>query len=109
MTRAANDIYKSTLAAQLGKDSPVTVRAILDPSGPEECEVYGWFEAHEDSGDKGRGNVHQKIEMKRFICAEIPAFDVYENLTIYFPDTDETFTVSRPDLDENGAQVLWVY
>ena len=109
MSRDALAVHQSTLAAQLGEESPVTVQAILDPSGTEEATVYGWLENHEYDGDKDSGNVTQKRDGKRFICATIPAFDVYQNLQIYFPDTDETYFVQSVNRDEQGAQVLWLY
>ena len=109
MSSDALAVHQSTLAAQLGEESPVTVRAILDPSGTEEATVYGWLEEHEYNGDKDSGNVTQKRDGKRFVCATIPAFDVYLNLQIYFPDTDETYLVQSVDRDKHGAQVLWLY
>lgn len=109
MSSDALAVHQSTLAAQLGEGSPVTVQAILDPSGEKEATVYGWFEDHEYNGDKDSGNVTQKRDGKRFVCATIPAFDVYQDLQIYFPDTDESYTVQSVDRDKQGAQVLWLY
>ena len=109
MTIDALAIHQSTLSAQLGEDSPVTVQAVLDPSGTEEAVVFGWLEDHEYNGDKDSANVNQKRDGKRFICATIPAFDVYLDLQIYFPDTGESYTVQSVDRDKQGAQVLWLY
>ena len=109
MTTSARNIYKAHLNAQLGENSPITIEAIIDPSGINETTVYGVFDDTDYKGDKDGGNVKQYLDGRRFILSTPPSLDVYEDKTIYFPDLSATYTIRRIDKDETGAAVLWVY
>jgi len=105
-----SDVYNETLKAQLGQDSPVTVRAlIVPPSGGDVLEIYGWLESHTYNANKDAGNVNQRREAVRFITAQAPEISVYENYKINFPDSGKAYTVEYIEKDLNGAQVLWLY
>lgn len=108
MSKSTLDIYKAHLDAQLGENSPITIRAIIDPSGLN-AVVYGVFDDTDYFGNKDGGNVRQFLDGRRFILSIKPAFDVYDNLELYFPDLSLTYKIQRIDTDLTGAQVLWVY
>jgi hypothetical protein len=96
------------LSEILGENSPITIQAIIDPTGTSES-VYGVFDDVDYKGNKDGGNVRQYLDGRRFILSTPPTIDVYENKTIYFPDMDESFIITRIDKDASGAAVLWVY
>jgi len=52
VTTSARNIYKAHLNAQLGENSPITIEAIIDPSGINETTVYGVFDDTDYKGDK---------------------------------------------------------
>ena len=109
MTTSALNIYKAHLNAQLGENSPITLQAIIDPSGEDESTVYGVFDDTDYKGNKDSGNVRQYLDGRRFILSSPPTVDVYADKTIYFPDLDTSFTIQRIDKDTYGAAVLWVF
>jgi len=108
MTTSALNIYRSHLSAQLGENSPITMKAIIDPTGINET-VYGVLDDVDYRGNKDGANVQQFLDGRRFVLSVVPTFDVYDDKEIYFEDLEETYTIKRLDKDLVGAQVLWVY
>jgi len=105
-----SDVYDSTLRAQLGQDSPVTVRAlIVPPDGGDSVEIYGWLDSHTYNSEKDAGNVYQRRAGTRFVTAQVPVISIYENYKINFPDLGRTYTIEYIETDLTGAQVLWLY
>jgi hypothetical protein len=108
MTTSAQAIYRSHLTEILGENSPITIQAIIDPTGLNET-VYGVLDDVDYQGNKDSANVRQFLDGRRFILSSVPVFDVYDNKQIFFTDLNLTYTIKRLDTDLNGAQVLWVY
>lgn len=109
MTTNALNIYKTHLNNQLGENSPITIMAIIDPSGVNESIVYGVFDDTDYRGNKDGGNVKQYLDGRRFILSTPPTLDVYQDKEIFIPDLNVTYIIRRIDKDIHGAAVLWVY
>jgi len=109
MTTSALNIYKTHLNEQLGENSPITIMAIIDPSGIDESTVFGVLDNTDYKGPKDGGNVKQFLDGTRFILSSPPTLDVYADRTIYFPDLNITYTIRSISKDDFGAAVLWVY
>ena len=107
MSIAALAAYKSTLDWQLGKDSPLTVAAVYDPSGVDEATIYGIFDevAYHSTGTDPQGAM-RKQKYSLFTISESPSFDIYENKTILLDTV--IYKISFRDYDKTGAQRLWL-
>jgi hypothetical protein len=108
MTSSALDIYRDTLSYQLGENSPITEIGIYDPTG-ENLSLYGVLDDNTYQGDKDGGQVTRKLSGCRFVISDKLTFEVYDNIKIYFPTRDKTYTIEYQETDLQGAQVLWLY
>ena len=105
-------VYDQTLEWQLGPHSPLTVRALIAPpdDNASSAEIYGWLESNTYNANKDAGNVVQRKSGTRFVTADVPDVNIYENYTISFPDSgNRTYTIEYIDKDATGVQVLWLY
>lgn len=108
MSDDALDIYDSHLSEQLGSGGVFTERAVYDPSGLDEAELYGIFEKTSSRSNDDGGHVSQKTSSIRFILKQMMVFDIYAEKEVYFPYREATYTIDYVDVDENGADVLWL-
>jgi hypothetical protein len=114
MSSDALDIYRDHLDEQLGVNAPMTEEAVIDPSGLLEAHIYGVFDDNTFRDGQDRNNNFPKSAGIRFVISQIPdmmkdaSFDIYANVSIYFPYRDKTYIIQYAEKDEQGAQVLWV-
>jgi hypothetical protein len=108
------NIYREHLDEQLGVNAPATEEAVIDPSGTLEANLYGVFDDNTFRSGADRNNNFPKSAGARFTISKIPDnmkdenFDIYTNVSIYFPYRDKTYLIQYIEKDEQGAQVLWM-
>ena len=99
MTAKAQEIYRDTLAAQLGAASPISVQATLSIPEQDDRVIYGYFE-RTDYNDVNVANVSRLITYNRFITAEVISY--VKGMTL------DGAAVKQIMRDLNGATVIWL-
>jgi len=107
MSSDAMSVYADHLAWQMGQDGHHTEAAIIDPSGEDEQTIYGIYDDNATAaGNRGDGNVRQRIDIPRFVTAAAVSIDVYANKTLQV--RGQNYRIERIEPDANGANVIWL-
>jgi hypothetical protein len=105
----ALEIYRSHLTEEMGEDAPMSVDAILDPSGANEQTIYGLFDENVVNQNKDSGNVYQKVSKPRLFLSELPLDkDLMSGMDVYISYVDKTYNINYIQSDIEGVQILWL-
>lgn len=107
------EIYDNQLDYILGENGHFTSEAIYDPDcvvSLSSQTIYGIFDSITFSNTQkdDSGNVGQNAKAI-FIVKDAPDdFDPYKNIDLKITRNGKTYKINNIDIDEEGAQTLWL-